>query len=61
MSDNALTDGDFWGVLLEACRPESAYVGVGRGQRSKSNWLPSSSRGRRVTPDKEPQVFHLSE
>jgi hypothetical protein len=45
MSENALPDRDFRGSLVEACRPESASVGVGWGQRSKSNWLPSSRRG----------------
>ncbi len=35
-------DADFRGSLVEACRSESACVGVGWGQewgqRSKSNW-----------------------
>jgi hypothetical protein len=32
MSENALPDRDFRGILAEACRPESASVGVGWGQ-----------------------------
>jgi hypothetical protein len=32
MSGNALTDGDFRVMLVEACRSKSACVGVGWGK-----------------------------
>jgi hypothetical protein len=35
-------DAGFRGILVEACRSESACVGVGWGQRSTSNRLTSS-------------------
>jgi hypothetical protein len=57
-------DAGFRRILVEVCRPESAYVGVGWGhdwgQRAKSNWrLPLQFTGQehRVRPDKGPKCF----
>jgi hypothetical protein len=38
MSENALSRQDFRELLVEACGPKSVSVGVGWGQRAKSNW-----------------------
>jgi hypothetical protein len=49
MSENALPDRDFRGILLGACRSESDDVGVGWGKDwgkwSKPDWLTSNTRG----------------
>jgi hypothetical protein len=60
MSENALTERDFRGSLVEACRSESDDVGVGWGQRAKSNWrLPLRFAGQenKVRPDKRAKSF----
>src|SRR3712207_2168982 len=33
-----LWTGGFWRIFVEACRSESASVGIGWGQGSRSNW-----------------------
>ena len=64
MSDNALPDRDFRGILIEACRSESGDVGVGWGKdwgkRSRSDWLtstPGHGAGDSVKPDRTPKCF----
>ena len=48
LSEDALTDEDLRGTLLEECRPESDDVGVGWGKdwgkSSKSNLAASPTR-----------------
>ena len=59
MSENALPDRDFRGILVESCRPESASVGVKSGVKDRSQisgfqyaWmLPAITTGRPESPD----------
>jgi hypothetical protein len=62
VSENALPDLNFQGILVQAHRPESASVEVGWGQdwgqRSKSNWrypVQFTVQENSVRPDKGPK------
>ena len=56
ISDNALRARVFGEILVEECRPKSGDVGVGWGQRLKSNPHPTSTHSARVEGDSDPRA-----